>query len=264
MLSNIGDPFKFLGVEYSATLNEIREKFKKLVLKYHPDRPNGNVEYFMKIKKAYSSIYNYKLQQEKELKKQQRTYNAYKNQRDAQLTDLQPNLKYHQINQHEFNDIFENTKIRDLYDEGRGDFLKTKKINPNKLKISIIKEPEYFDGSLVANKRELGKETVNDYSTYVNRNKNQRNIPCSDLKFAYENRESVEKMGNTRADSFLSSKKLQNLQKRRNNITHKMSKNEKEYYRQQEKQKNEQEYKRRFIHNRQQQIVQRQFERLGI
>ena len=42
------DPYEVLGVDYEAELPEIREAFKKLVLKHHPDR-GGNARSFQLI-----------------------------------------------------------------------------------------------------------------------------------------------------------------------------------------------------------------------
>ncbi len=55
------DPYEILEVDYDASLTTIREAFKKLVLKHHPDR-GGNPQHFHIIKGAYSYIF-------KELKK---------------------------------------------------------------------------------------------------------------------------------------------------------------------------------------------------
>ena len=58
------DPYEILQVNYDASLNEIREAFKKLVLIHHPDR-GGNPRSFQIIKGSYSYIYQ-------ELKKQEK------------------------------------------------------------------------------------------------------------------------------------------------------------------------------------------------
>ena len=51
------DYYKLLGVKRSATKSEIRRAFKKLSLKYHPDKNKDNPEKakakFIKIANAY-------------------------------------------------------------------------------------------------------------------------------------------------------------------------------------------------------------------
>ena len=65
-MSNTMDPYKVLGVPYDADIQQIREQFKKLVLKAHPDR-GGNQKVFQLIKNAYSYLYKYKTNEAKQL-----------------------------------------------------------------------------------------------------------------------------------------------------------------------------------------------------
>jgi len=41
---------------YNYTINELREKYITLVLKYHPDKTNINNEYFKEISNAYQML----------------------------------------------------------------------------------------------------------------------------------------------------------------------------------------------------------------
>lgn len=52
------DPFKTLGVEKNATEAEIRHAFRKLSIKYHPDRNKSSdaIEYYQKISAAYDLL----------------------------------------------------------------------------------------------------------------------------------------------------------------------------------------------------------------
>ena len=40
------------------TLKEIKKQYRKLALLYHPDKPRGNHEKFIKIKNSYENLYN--------------------------------------------------------------------------------------------------------------------------------------------------------------------------------------------------------------
>lgn len=57
--------YKILNVKINASLDEIKKAYKKLALKYHPDK-GGNEEKFKEVKKAYDilinndNIFNYK------------------------------------------------------------------------------------------------------------------------------------------------------------------------------------------------------------
>jgi|SRR6185312_1898009 len=51
--------YEILGVSQSATLQEIKKAYRKLALKYHPDRPGGGDEArFKEIGEAYEVLSN--------------------------------------------------------------------------------------------------------------------------------------------------------------------------------------------------------------
>ena len=47
---------KFLGVPLNANETQVKEAYKRLAKKYHPDRPGGSKESFQKLQKAYDLI----------------------------------------------------------------------------------------------------------------------------------------------------------------------------------------------------------------
>ena len=50
------DYYKVLGVEKTASAEEIKRAYRKLSLKHHPDKPTGNADKFKDINAAYSVL----------------------------------------------------------------------------------------------------------------------------------------------------------------------------------------------------------------
>ena len=50
------DYYNILGVDKQASQEEIKKAFRKLSLKYHPDKNGGDDRQFKEINEAYSTI----------------------------------------------------------------------------------------------------------------------------------------------------------------------------------------------------------------
>lgn len=53
----MSDYYKILELDKNCTKNEIKKKYRKMCLKYHPDK-DGDNETFIKIHKAYETLYD--------------------------------------------------------------------------------------------------------------------------------------------------------------------------------------------------------------
>lgn len=62
--NTMDDHYKTLGIEKTASLDEIKKAYRKLAMKYHPDRTDGDQEKFQQIKHAYEILSDPKKRQE--------------------------------------------------------------------------------------------------------------------------------------------------------------------------------------------------------
>ena len=50
------DPFKVLGLKRSASDEDIKTKYRELILIYHPDKSGGDHDEFIRIQEAYETL----------------------------------------------------------------------------------------------------------------------------------------------------------------------------------------------------------------
>lgn len=62
--------YEILEVEKDATAQEIKKAYRKLSLKYHPDKPSGDAEKFKQINEAYQTLSENTKKQQYDLKQQ--------------------------------------------------------------------------------------------------------------------------------------------------------------------------------------------------
>ncbi len=197
------DPYDYLGVRHGDDLGTIREVFKRLVLKYHPDKPAGNIDKFVKIKEAYTFIYKHKKALYKNTQRSKRNIEELEKERNDEDKLVQGKVFQNKMDKRLFNRIFSRTKLPDAYAVGREQLLKSDKhTKPDSL--TVYKDPSTFTGSFLGNVRHLGVDNVDDFSTYRKGIVDKRNAQLSDIKHAYSDAAFLEKnMKNVRQDSFL-------------------------------------------------------------
>ena len=54
----MADYYEILGIKKDASIQEIKQAFRKLAQKYHPDKADGNAEKFKEINEAYQTLSN--------------------------------------------------------------------------------------------------------------------------------------------------------------------------------------------------------------
>lgn len=193
--------FHWFGVKEYCDLQELRAKFKIYVLKHHPDR-GGDANTFDQIRKVYMYLYKILLSHQQQKSKENRKLDEYI---DARNKDVDPGTQQTFPNMNDFHENFAKLRTKNLYDNGRELFLKQKVDNTRKRnQIAIISKPDIYSANFISNLPDINATKVDDYSTYVNRNKNKREIACFDLQHAYEEKPILQgNMANTREDQFL-------------------------------------------------------------
>jgi len=262
------DPYKVLGISYDADLKQIRDNFKKLVLINHPDR-GGNARNFEIIKNAYSYLYKYKIDQQKQLQKEQRTFDKYTNSRNFQTESLDKEFSKMKINpndknldKNKFNKLFELHKISDADDRGyqskrsnkRLDYDEIQRRNENKkqekLEIQVYEEPEPIELT-TDNYKKLGIKYVKDFSQNVGK---QGSNYC-DFQKAYTEFD-TQNMTNHREKNY---KSIDDYKRQRANQNFSISPEQALKIKVKKKQELAMEEKRRFYVSRQDKKIEKKF-----
>lgn len=180
------DPYKVLGVQKNFTAEELRKNYKRLVIKYHPDK---NIDITSTpVFQTLTFCYNYLLKELK-MRDQGKDHYALKEQK-KQEEDMVKGVQNISIdpknfNVKKFNNFFEENKFRDDYVEhGYSDWLKNENVDSSKQEIIKYTEPVplVMSSSKLGNVYELGKGIVDDYSA---ENITSKTLNYMDLKKAY-------------------------------------------------------------------------------
>ena len=275
------DPYRILGVPYSANLKEIKEKFKKLVLKVHPDR-GGNPKTFQIVKNAYKYLYEHKMKQIKQLEKERVTMEMLKEERRKQKKQLKRDFGNIQnvqklstngknFDKQKFNKLFNMFKTTDADDRGyevekssqdrmdASDIVK-KYGKQKSMQIAIIEEPEPIELSK-QNYKQLGLKHVDDFSK-----KHSGGQGFTDLQKAYTQRDNLEtSMGNVRQQTHLGrdvDTQLSRMRNERGNIKYQMNEEEQMKYNLRMKEEEAMEKQRQYRFYQQTMQSEKQFKRM--
>jgi len=243
-MSNI-NPYEILGVTKNFTLHELKDKYKRVAKKVHPDK-GGSQQLFNLVTLAYK-----KLVEEYKLKNINKQFNELKidfsnyseTQNNIQRRNTEFSKPQYQSNDFRevFNKTYDNHKVHSAYDDGYGDFMIksdvrredidiAKKVNNMKQfnsafeaeplnnynkRMIVYKEPEALPSSSKSLKyTELGIGKVKDFSSSTN------NLYCSDYKAAHSmNRLADPRMMKNRRNF----NSIDHIQADRSNISYKMS-----------------------------------------
>ena len=166
------DPYEVLGIPYNSSWKEIRNAYKLMLYKTHPDKM-GHSHFFDTIQSAYKSI-----KSQHAAVNRQSNYPSTEQKYEHAHSVQKPN---EQFNINSFNKMFE--QYASMYNEGdpymNGGYstdkslnyqediekLKNRKIKVPKRELVIFKEPEALPScSSLENVQHLGINSIDDYS----------------------------------------------------------------------------------------------------
>ena len=117
------DPRKFLNLNQNFTKQELKDSYRKLSLKYHPDRQNGSAELFDTLTNHYTT-----LMEELLLKDQGKQYTELRNDSNSFLERQERNpLRNKKLtgnfNINQFNELYTQNRMTRADDDGYNDWL---------------------------------------------------------------------------------------------------------------------------------------------
>jgi curved DNA-binding protein CbpA len=97
------DPYQILGIHQNYTLSELKDKYKKIARKVHPDRIGGNQDLFNLVSLAYKKLYEeFKLKQiDKQFNELKTDYNTYQQNNKPRRNTQMNNADYQQQQQNQ-------------------------------------------------------------------------------------------------------------------------------------------------------------------
>lgn len=177
-MSNL-DPYDVLGLAHGCTWGEVKDAYKKMCIRTHPDRFNGDAKYFMMVHEAFNKLQSRHEESKKfrNLPKQKQTYDA----NILLQSDGVTPKKMKNFTPNKFNAHFDKYKIVDnnpYAQKGYGHMMasssknredievaKQTKVHIPKQSLVVYKEPEsLLSSSTFADCYQLGQHEVSDYS----------------------------------------------------------------------------------------------------
>ena len=210
------DPYKILHVEKNCSIEQLREAFKKVAIKVHPDK-GGNEELFKIVVESYKVIYT-KLKSDNgdkdfnELKSE--SHLQFENMKKTKHVSFKGDQSEEEFSS-KFNKTFDENRFQDsVIDDGYGQFMSQSSKHRDEIDISksiknfkdfntafdnqevmnkevmMYKEPEPLTMSKSLAFNELGVDKIDDFSSDTT---NSRNIGYCDYMKAHTTNKLVDK-----------------------------------------------------------------------
>jgi|UniRef100_A0A6C0BFR9 curved DNA-binding protein CbpA len=274
------DPYKILEVRKNFTLDELKENYKKIALRVHPDK-GGNEYMFNLVTSCFKELMReYKRRisdvQHNELKAAFTKYSSQNTQHESQSSFKGPD----RFNLEKFNKLFEENKMPDVTDIGYNDWYKKeekskdpafkggsreafnshfdKYVKPSVENKHIVKykEPEALFSGKKIQCMDLGVQDIDDFS---GDNTSLKKLNFSDLKLAHTTSRIVDPRQASRAEY----KSIDDLKRDRGNVRFEMNNDEKKDYIRKQQQQQEIEYKRQMFLKHKDNEIERHYQRVN-
>lgn len=270
--------YEVLGLPRNYTLDQLREKYKAIAVKVHPDKPGGSDYLFKLVTAAYKDLA--KKHAARAVDKQ---FNELKLESKKGKEDMPSQKDNQSFNLNRFNTVFESNRMPEDIDDGYKEWMSTHSscsTVPNKpvKKFSIDRFNKTFDdlpthasksvtkfkepAPLTASSSklicaELGVEKVNDYSGDVNNG----SLAFTDYKKAHTTTRLItHDMLKNGAHKQLS---LDTIEKERGNVRFTMNDVEKDAYEAQLKSHETKEKRRQDAIRKRDRLIEQQFTRMN-
>lgn len=278
------DPYQILGVSKKFTLQELKEKYKSIAVKVHPDK-GGTEELFLLVTKCYKKLledYNRRASQKEfhELKADFKKATAAPSKPSAMAGSTGSRGKF---DLDKFNRVFSENKLRDAYDDGYKDWMTNeeakdipkpkgkftldgfnkrfeaaKPVDRNNKYIIKYQEPEPMSASKKIGFTELGQEHVGDFS---GDNTTNKTLNYMDYKVAHTTSKIVDPR---LAKTIKTFKNVEELERHRGSISYEMDDAAAALYEARLKQEKLREHRRLEALRRQEEAAAEQYERVNM
>uniref|UniRef100_A0A6C0HLZ6 J domain-containing protein n=1 Tax=viral metagenome TaxID=1070528 RepID=A0A6C0HLZ6_9ZZZZ len=255
------DAVKLFQLPAKYSLEQLKAAYKKLAMKSHPDRPNGNKEQFQLVTKCYMLLLEKYKNRESDrtfddLRKGSKKYIEDQ----ADTGDKPKYLDKNKFDLKMFNKIYEGNKLWDSNDDGYGDFMKSEKgeseaptelfgnkfnlnvfnstfedhkerirnNNDNKMQINEYKEPQELVSCATGfTDIDVFSKKIGDFSKPLPIGSNKNELAYTDLKTAYTGRGAFIDPSKVEYTAY---KSVDELKRVRENVSYDMTPDEMAHY----------------------------------
>lgn len=219
------DPYKIMGLSKSFSYQDLKSQFKKLVLKYHPDKTIDitSTSMFQTLSHCYKVLLHdlKKRELEKphhELK--QGSIDFLKSQSPTQNIHLPQADNHRKFDVEKFNKVFDKTRLGDLADDGYEQWMNDPSSFDRKNNMGLIKYEEpspLLGGTNSELYYELGVDKISDFSSAQLSN---RSLNYMDYRIAHTTQTLVDE---STIDPRKQYKTVKDLEHDRSNLSFEMS-----------------------------------------